>query len=104
MSDQMWSEFVEAFNSCPHALSGKTLRVDSIGTNPYVYTDFDRNVFYDDKGLPLGSNSEIMSNIGKVLGFDVDISLNTSFVSYFDNKTGKWVGQVAKVRICKNIF
>jgi len=97
ISDQMWFEFVEAFNNCPHALSGKTLRVDSIGTNPYIYTDFDRNVFYDEKGLPVGSNSEIMSNIGKVYGFDVEIHLNSNFSSYFDNKTGKWVGQVAKV-------
>jgi hypothetical protein len=78
-------------------MSGKTLRVDSIGTNPYIYTDFDRNVFYDEEGLPLGSNSEIMSNIGKVYGFDVEINLNSNFSSYFDNKTGKWVGQVAKV-------
>jgi len=99
ISDQMWFEFVEAFNNCPHALSGKTLRVDSIGTNPYIYTDFDRNVFYDEKGLPVGSNSEIMSNIGKVYGFDVEINLNSNFSSYIDNTTGKWVGQVAKVKI-----
>ncbi len=104
MSDQMWSELVEAFNSCPHALSGKTLRVDSVGTNPYVYTDFDRKVFYNDKGLPMGSNSDIMSDIGKVLGFEVSINLTNSPASVFDNKTGKWVGQVAKVRNPENIL
>ena len=104
MSNQMWFDFVEAFNNCPHALSGKTLRVDSVGTNPYVYTDFDRNVFYDKKGLPIGSNSDIMSNIGKVFGFDVAINLTNSPASSFDNKTGKWVGQVAKVRIYLKYF
>ncbi len=97
ISDQMLFDFVEAFNNCPHALSGKTLRVDSIGTNPYVYTDFDRNVFYNEKGLPLGSNSDILSNIGKVYGFDVAINLFSSSGSSFDNKTGKWAGPNAKV-------
>jgi hypothetical protein len=99
ISDQMWFDFVEAFNNCPHALSGKTLKVESLGTNPYVYTDFDRNVFYNDKGLPLGSNSDILSNIGKVYGFDVAINLSSSTASSFDNKTGKWMGQNAKVNI-----
>jgi len=83
------------------ALSGKTLRVDSVGTNPYVYTDFDRNVFYNDEGLPLGSNSDIISTIGKVFGFDVKINLTANPASAFNNKTGKWVGQNAKV---KNLY
>ena len=91
ISDQMWSDFVGAFNDCPHALSGKTLRVESVGTNPYVYTDFDRNVFYDEKGLPLGSNSEIMSNIGKVLGFEVAINLVANNASYFDKVVSREV-------------
>ena len=99
VSDQVWSEFVETFNNCPHALSGKFVRVTSGGTNPYVFTDFDRKVFYNDKGLPLGSNSDIMSDIGKVLGFDILVNLSTPFASYFDNKTGKWTGQVGSVRI-----
>ena len=89
VSDQVWSEFVETFNNCPHALSGKTVRG----------TDFDRKVFYNDKGLPLGSNSDIMSDIGKVLGFDILVNLSTPFASYFDNKTGKWTGPVGSVRI-----
>ena len=92
-SDQTWFDFVEAFNSCPHALSDKTLRVDSVGTNPYVYTDFDRNVVYNEKGLPVGSNSEIVENIGKALGFKVRLNLASGgSASSFDNKTGKWTG------------
>ena len=99
VSDQDWSEFVETFNNCPHALSGKTVRVTSGGTNPYIFTDFDRTVFYNEKGLPMGSNSDILYNIGKVFGFDISVNLSTPSASYFDNKTGKWIGQVGSVRI-----
>ena len=78
------------------------MRVNSAGTNPYVYTDFDRKVFYNEKGLPLGSNSDIMSEIGKVYGFEIEVNLVQFLASRFDNKTGKWVGQNVKVRIYLN--
>jgi len=78
-------------------LSGKTVRVTSAGTNPYVYTDFNRNVFYNEKGLPLGSNSDIMSEIGKVYGFEIVVNLSQPLGSRFDNKTGKWTGPVGSV-------
>jgi hypothetical protein len=43
-----------AWDKCPHALEGKNIRVGSQGTNPYIYTDYDRNIVYNEKGLPLG--------------------------------------------------
>ena len=97
--DQIWSEFVDNFKECPHVLSGETLRATSIGTNPYVFTDYDRKVFYNDDGLPLGSNSDIISNIGKVLGFNVTVNLSSTSLSYFDNSTQKWVGLTGDVII-----
>ena len=56
-------------------------------------------MFYNDKRLPLGSNSDIMYDIGKVLGCDIVVNLSTPFASYFDNKIGKWTGPVGSVRI-----
>jgi hypothetical protein len=53
-----WTEFLEAWDSCPHPLKGKNLRVASQGTNPYIYTDYDRNVVTNEKGLPLGEKNE----------------------------------------------
>ena len=100
LSIQNWITFLDHFKLCPHGLSGKTLRVSSKGTNPYIYTDFDRTVFYDDKGLPQGSNSEIIYNIGKIFGFEVTINLSGSFSSYFDNKTKTWIGLNGDVRTC----
>ncbi len=93
-----WTNILDNFKLCPHALSGKTLRVSSRGTNPYIYTDFDRTVFYDEKGFPEGSNSEIMYNIGKVFGFKVAFNLSNSFAGYFDNKTQRWIGLTGDVR------
>ncbi len=96
--DQIWSEFVHNFNSCPTTSSGETLRTTSLGTNPYIYTDFDRNVLYNDRGLPLGSNSDIISNIGKILDFKVTVNFTSSSFSYYDNSTRKWVGSTGDVR------
>jgi hypothetical protein len=98
VSDQVWSEFVEIFQTCPHALSGKPVKVKSIGTNPYIYTDFDRNVFYDEKGLPVGSNSQILQNIGKVFGFEIEVNLTKNLASYYDNATQQWTGLNGEVR------
>jgi len=72
--------------------------VKTFGSNPYLYTDFDRNVFYDEKGLPLGSNAQITSNIGKVLGFEVEINLTNNLASYYDNSTKTWTGLNGEVR------
>jgi len=49
-----WTEMIDSFKLCPHPLEGKTLRVGSQGTNPFIYSDFDRNVAYNEKGQPLG--------------------------------------------------
>jgi hypothetical protein len=57
-STQDWTAFLAGWSSCPHPLKGKHLRVASQGTNPFIYTDYDRNVVYNDKGLPLGENAQ----------------------------------------------
>ena len=93
LANNDWTLRLKSFEECHHALNGQTLRVNSYGTNPYVYTDFDRNVVYNEKGLPVGSNSEIVENIGKALGFKVRLNLASGgSASSFDNKTGKWTG------------
>ncbi len=83
-ANQNWIEFVKSFDLCPHALEGKTLKVGSIGTNPYVFTDFDRNVIFNEKGLPVGSNTAITETLGKIFGFEVDIQLVRPGVNFID--------------------
>jgi hypothetical protein len=85
-----------SFNECPHPLNGKTVRVASQGTNPYIYTDYDRNVVNDDKGLPLGANTGIVSSLAKVFGFHLDVRVLKEW-DYYDNKTGKWTGMTGGV-------
>jgi hypothetical protein len=85
-------------DACPHALEGKTLKVASMGTNPYIYTDFQRNVVYNDKGHPVGSNTEIAATLGKVFGFDFKIILSGA-QNYYDNKTGTWIGLTGEVSL-----
>ncbi len=46
----------------------------------------------------MGSNSDIIYNIGKVYGFEVAVNISNSFASYYDNKTGKWIGLAGSVR------
>ena len=41
-------------------LAGKNFKVASYGTNPYIYTDFEKKVFYKENGNPLGGNTEII--------------------------------------------
>ena len=90
-SYQYWTDLLESFNECPHPLKGKMVRVASQGTNPFIYTDYDRNVVYNEKGLPLGANTEIVSSLAKVFGFQLDVKVLKAW-DYYDNKTGQWMG------------
>ena len=83
-------------NNCPHALAGQKLKAGSFGTNPYIYTDFDRNIIYNEKGQPLGSNTGVASTFASLFGFDLEIIL-TRNVNYYDNKTGMWIGLTGDV-------
>ena len=90
------SDLLNNLNQCPHALSGKTLTVSSSGTIPFLFTDFDRNIVYNEQGKPLGSNTDIPVTIGKMYGFDVNVYIYNG-PHFFDNKTGQWVGQTGDV-------
>jgi hypothetical protein len=39
-----WTDLLKNFSSCPHPLKGKTLKVASTGTNPFIFTDYDRKI------------------------------------------------------------
>ena len=78
-------------NNCPHVLAGKKLTAGFIGTNPYIYTDFQRNVIYNDKGQPLGVNTGISSSFASMFGFELEIVFSRN-ENYYNNKTGKWIG------------
>ena len=91
---------MKSFELCPHALEGETLKVGSIGTNQYVFTDFDRNVIFNEKGQPVGSNTAITETLGKMFGFGVDIELVRPG-DFYDNKTGQWLGSVGDVSTVK---
>jgi len=83
-------------NNCPHVLEGKKLKAGIFGTNPYVYTDFEKNVIYNEKGQPLGACTGIASTFASMFGFEVELVL-VSGVNYFDNKTGTWIGLTGDV-------
>ncbi len=95
-SIKYWSELLEAFNECPHPLKGKTLQVASQGTNPFIYTDYARNVVYNEKGQPLGANTGIISSLGKVFEFQFTTRVLRTW-DYYDNITGQWVGMTGGV-------
>ena len=50
-----------AFESCPHPLKGKFLRVGSLATNPFNFIDTERNLLYNENGNPLGTNARYIS-------------------------------------------
>ena len=90
MSVKDWNDLAEAFNICPHPLNGKILKTALAGTNPYVYTDWENNVLFDQQGVPLGSNGGILKALSEVFGFSLNISIFNSNVIW-DNQTGKYV-------------
>jgi hypothetical protein len=87
---------VLSFLQCPHPLQGQLVRVGSLGTNPFIYTDLNRSVVYGEDGFPLGANSGIAKSLSKMFGFDFKIVLFKSY-DYFDAATGKWVGMSGEV-------
>ena len=95
-SNHNWKELVEKMNNCPHALAGKTIKAGTFGTNPYLYTDFDRSIVYNEKGQPLGLNTGVATTFASMFGFEVEFSLVRG-VNYYDNKTRTWVGLTGDV-------
>lgn len=95
-SPQSWDEFANSVKLCPHALKGKILKVGSFGTNPYVYTDFQRNVIFNEKGQPVGSNTEIAETLSKLFGFDIEIVL-VKPGDFYDKKNQTWIGPAGDV-------
>ncbi len=91
-----WTDFLKNFSSCPHPLKGKTLKVASTGTNPFIFTDYDRKIVYSEKGRPLGTNTGIAESLGKALHFEVEIRPLQTY-DYFDAKTNKWIGMTGQV-------
>ena len=91
-----WTNLLQTVNQCPHPLHGKTLQVASLGPNPFIFTDFERNVHYNDQGLPLGSNTGIALTLGQVFGFKVNILLFKTY-DYYDEKNARWVGIAGEV-------
>jgi hypothetical protein len=92
-----WKTLLEPFSKCPHPLKGKTLKVASAGTNPFIFTDYDQNIVYTERGRPIGTNTGIVESIGKALNFDVDITPLSGY-DYYDHEAKKWVGMTGQVR------
>lgn len=95
-TDKKFTDLIEQLKDCPHPLDGKKLKLTSQGANPYIFTDFNRNIIYDDKGLPLGSNSGIASMLSKLFGFEFEIFISGG-TNYYDNKTKTWIGLTGDV-------
>jgi hypothetical protein len=102
-SPQSWDEFANSVKLCPHALKGKTLKVGSIGTNPNIYTDFERNIVFNEKGEPLGSNTMITKTIGKLFGFEIEIVL-VKPGEFYDKINKTWIGSSGEVSYFATIY
>ena len=97
-SDEDLTNLFQTIDQCSHPLHGKTLQVGSLGPNPFIFTDLDRNVHYNEQGLPLGSNTGIASTLGQVFGFNVKMILFKTH-DYYDEKTARWVGITGEVSL-----
>ena len=96
LSLENWSNYVDLLLQCPHPLKGKTLVTGSLGPNPYIYTDWGRNVQYNENGKPLGTNTGIAETLGQYFGFNTTIKLMRSY-DYIDPVTKKWMGETGEV-------
>ena len=96
LSFENWSNFVNLLLECPHPLRGKTLVAGSLGPNPYIYSDWGRNVQYNENGKPLGTNTGIAETLGQYFGFNTTIKLMRSY-DYIDPVTNKWMGETGEV-------
>jgi hypothetical protein len=97
-TEKDWNEVIESFNDCPHPLKNKSLRVASISPNPFIFTDFDRNIQYNEDGLPLGSHTGIVKSIGEMFGFDVLVQVYRVH-HYYDTRSKTWIGMAGDVRV-----
>ena len=88
--------FLKSFESCLHPLKGKTLRVASLGTNPFIFTDYNRNPILNERGHPVGGNTGIVETLGRAFGFEVNISIYKSY-DFYDKKSSKWIGMTGDV-------
>ena len=91
LSPNDWFGILNAFLLCPHPLAGKILNVGSLGPNPYIFTDFNRTVHYNENGQPLGSNTGITATLGHYFGFNVTFKLLRSH-DFYDERSKKWSG------------
>ena len=92
-----WSNYVNHLLDCPHPLAGKTMKAGSVGPNPYIFTDYDRNIQYDENGKPLGTNTGVAETLGQVFGFKTRIIPMKTY-DYIDPKTKQWMGVTGEVK------
>ncbi len=90
MKIENWRNLADSFKNCPHPLNGRILKTAITGTGPYMYTDWDKNVVFDEQGIPLGSNGGIFKALSSVFGFTLKISTFNANVIW-DNKTGQYI-------------
>ena len=72
-------------------------QVASLGTNPYMYTDYNRTVIFNERGIPVGSNGGIAEALSRIFEFNLNMTVAKS-QGVFDKKTGKWLGMAGDVR------
>ena len=94
----IFSTQVNLFKTCPHQLSGTTIRAAILGTNPFIYTDVNRKIIYGNDGLPLGANTGILRSLSKVFGFTLQLTVFTVY-DFFDEKLKKWIGMSGEVSL-----
>jgi hypothetical protein len=95
-----WIYFLEAFQSCSHPLKGKTLWVASLGTNPFIFTDYNRNPILNERGHPAGGNTGIVESLGRAFGFEVNITIYKNY-DFYDKTASRWIGMTEDVS-CSN--
>ena len=61
-----------------------------------MYTDYDRKVIFNERGIPLGSNGGISEALSRMFGFNLNMTI-AKVQGLFDNKTQKWSGMVGDV-------
>ena len=97
LTADVWASYVDQLLQCPHPLAGKTLRAGSLGPNPYIFTDYERNIHYNENGKPLGTNTGVAETLAKVFDFKTTIVLMKTN-DYIDPKTKKWMGITGEVK------
>ena len=91
------------FEKCPHPLHGKTVKVTSTGTNPYLYNDEKKRPILGPNGIPLGSNSGVALTLAKIYKFKLNLTVAEK-PPFFNKTTGKWTENVQDVSYHKKHF